>query len=92
MTSRGWELGEKETGGFRRQIMFMTPDDRHVMVQIEPGIRVIGPDEFPEQEIREVMLLTGRYSGRAHPFGELDPVTASELLAELTRITETPAQ
>ncbi|XVQ12073.1 DUF4132 domain-containing protein [Spirillospora sp. CA-255316] len=88
MTSRGWELGEKETGGFRRQVMLMTPDDRHLMVQFEPGIRVIAPDEFAEQEIRGVSLFTGRYSGRRHPFGELDPVTASEILAELTRLTE----
>jgi hypothetical protein len=88
MTSRGWELGEKETGGFRRQVMLMTPDGRHLMVQFEPGIRVIAPDEFAEQEIRSVSLFTGRYSGKRHPFGELDPVTASEILAELTRLTE----
>ncbi|GAA2450375.1 hypothetical protein GCM10010191_80340 [Actinomadura vinacea] len=89
MTSRGWELGEKETGGFRRQVMLMTPDDRHLMVQFEPGIRVIDPDEYAEQEIRHVSLFTGRYSGKRHPFGELDPVTTSEILAELTRLTET---
>jgi hypothetical protein len=87
MTSRGWELGGKETGGFRRQVNLITPDDRHVMVAFEPGIRVIDPEEFAEQKIERVMLMTGRYSGREHPFGALDPVTASEMLAELTRLT-----
>jgi hypothetical protein len=87
MTSRGWELGDKETGGFRRQINLITPDERHVMVAFEPGIRVLDPEEFAEQTIERVMLMTGRYSGKAHPFGALDPVTASETLAELTRLT-----
>ncbi|MEU4826351.1 DUF4132 domain-containing protein [Actinomadura citrea] len=87
MTSRGWELGDKETGGFRRQINLITPDERHVMVAFEPGIRVLDPEEFAEQTIERVMLMTGRYSGKAHPFGALDPVTASEMLAELTRLT-----
>ncbi|MFC5749115.1 DUF4132 domain-containing protein [Actinomadura rugatobispora] len=91
MTSRGWELGEKETGGFRRQVMLMTPDERHLMVQFEPGIRVIAPEDFAEQDIRDVSLFTGRYSGKRHPFGELDPVTASELLTDLTRLTDPPA-
>ncbi|MCP9969820.1 DUF4132 domain-containing protein [Actinomadura madurae] len=87
MTSRGWELGEKETGGFRRQVNLMTPDGRHVMVAIEPGIRVLSPEEYAEQTIERVMLMTGRYSGAGHPFGALDPVTASEIIAELTRVT-----
>ncbi|TDD82516.1 DUF4132 domain-containing protein [Actinomadura darangshiensis] len=87
MTSRGWELGDKETGGFRRQVNLMTPDDRHVMVAFEPGIRVIDPEEYAEQTIERVMLMTGRYSGTEHPFGALDPVTASEMIAELERVT-----
>ncbi|WP_433474652.1 DUF4132 domain-containing protein [Spirillospora sp. CA-142024] len=87
MTSRGWDLGEKETGGFRRQVNLMTPDDRHVMVAFEPGIRVMDPEEYAEQTIQYVMLMTGRYSGKALPFGALDQVTASEVIAELTRVT-----
>ncbi|WP_433170527.1 DUF4132 domain-containing protein [Actinoallomurus sp. CA-150999] len=88
MTGRGWELGEKETGGFRRQISFMTPDERHLMVQIEPGIRVIAPEEYAEQEITRVWLFTGRFSGTRLPFGDLDPVVASEILAEFVRLAE----
>ncbi|NDU75108.1 DUF4132 domain-containing protein [Actinomadura sp. DSM 109109] len=87
MTSRGWELGEKETGGFRRQVNLMTPDGRHVMVAIEPGIRVLSPEEYADQTVERVMLMTGRYSGTGHPFGALDPVAASEIIAELTRVT-----
>jgi len=91
MTGRGWELGKKETGGFRRQISFMTPDERHLMVQIEPGIRVIAPEEYVEQEITRVWLFTGRFSGTRLPFGDLDPVVASEILAEFVRLAESAA-
>ncbi|MBO2465335.1 DUF4132 domain-containing protein [Actinomadura violacea] len=88
LTSRGWTLGEKETGGFRRQVMLMTPDERHLMVTFEPGIRVFDPEEYAEQRIDHVMLLTGRYSGTSLAFGELDPVTASEIITDLHRLID----
>jgi hypothetical protein len=87
MASRGWELGEKETGGFRRQVMLMTPDGRHLMVAFEPGIRVFDPEEHAEQHIERVMLMTGRYSGKPLAFGALAPVTASEIIAALDHLT-----
>ncbi|QFG23947.1 DUF4132 domain-containing protein [Actinomadura sp. WMMB 499] len=87
MTSRGWELGDKEDGGFRRQVMHMTGDGRHVMVFFSPGIRVYAPEELAEQEIRDVIVLPGRYSGKPMPWGDLDPVAASEIVNDLTRLT-----
>lgn len=39
-----------------------------------------------EQTIERAMLMTGPYSGKQVPFGEPDPVTVSETLAELTRL------
>ncbi|WP_034519613.1 DUF4132 domain-containing protein, partial [Actinomadura rifamycini] len=87
MTSRGWELGEKEDGGFRRQVMLMTPDGKHVMAFFSPGIRVIAPEEFAEQDFRDAIVLSGRHSGTTIPFGDLDPVVASEVIADLTRVT-----
>ncbi|GGV10049.1 hypothetical protein GCM10010182_32280 [Actinomadura cremea] len=87
MTSRGWELGDKEDGGFRRQVMTMTGDGRHVMVFFSPGIRVYAPEELAEQEIRDVIVLPGRYSGKPIALGDLDPVAASELVNDLTRLT-----
>ena len=87
MASRGWRVGEREAGGVRREISLFTPGDRHVMVLLDPGVSVADPAEYPEQTISRVMLLPGRHSGTAHPFGALDPVTASELLADLTHLT-----
>ncbi|GAA3965537.1 hypothetical protein GCM10023085_55070 [Actinomadura viridis] len=88
LTGRGWELGEKETGGFRRQASLKLAEDRHLVIHIEPGIRVIGPEEFPDQEIRTVALDKRSYGIGDAPFGDLDPTLASEVLAELTRLTE----
>ncbi|MFV2178147.1 hypothetical protein, partial [Actinomadura sp. LOL_011] len=87
MTSRGWELGDKEDGGFRRQVMTMTGDGRHVMVFFSPGIRVYAPEELAEQEIRDVIVLPARYSGKPIALGDLDPVAASEIVNDLTRLT-----
>ncbi|NED59095.1 HypC/HybG/HupF family hydrogenase formation chaperone [Micromonospora aurantiaca] len=87
MTSRGWRLGDREAGGVRREISLFTSDDRHVMVQLDPGISVIDPQEHPDQTITRVILMTARYSGRAHPFGALPPITTSELLTDLTHLT-----
>ncbi|MFI0356299.1 DUF4132 domain-containing protein [Actinomadura sp. 9N407] len=87
LASRGWELGEKEDGGFRRQAVLQAAEDRFLEIDISPGIRVIAPDEFPDQEIRRVVLGERRY-GYGLTFGALTPVAASEVLAELTRLTE----
>ncbi|MEU5881383.1 DUF4132 domain-containing protein [Spirillospora sp. NPDC047279] len=83
LTRRGWALSEKETGGFQRSVYRKLSEERSVVIDIEPGIRVIGADEFATQEIREVALFTGRYARTAHPFGTLDPVVLAETLADL---------
>ncbi|MFI0449589.1 DUF4132 domain-containing protein [Actinomadura sp. 6N118] len=88
LTRRGWVLSEKETGGYQRSISLKLSEERSVVVDIDPGIRVLTPDEHPVQRIEQVVLLTARYSRQAHPFGELDPVTLSETLADLATLTE----
>ncbi|MFB4313553.1 DUF4132 domain-containing protein [Actinomadura sp. 21ATH] len=87
LTGRGWELGETEDGGFRRQALLQLAEDRWVEIGFSPGIRVISPDEYPDQDIRWVVL-GGRRHGRGLTFGALDPAAASEVLAELDRLTE----
>ncbi|MFD0685588.1 DUF4132 domain-containing protein [Actinomadura fibrosa] len=91
LADRGWKLGEKETGGFRRHVSLELAADRHVVIDLDPGVRVIAPDEYAEQQLTSVRLFDRPY-GKQYPFGDLDPVAASELLAELTRLTDTPAK
>ncbi|MEW2355181.1 DUF4132 domain-containing protein [Spirillospora sp. NPDC029432] len=87
LTGRGWELGQTEDGGFRRQALLQVTEDRWVEIGFSPGIRVIAPDEYPDQDIRWVVLGERRH-GRGLAFGSLDPAAASEVLAELDRLTE----
>ncbi|MFG2003494.1 DUF4132 domain-containing protein [Spirillospora sp. NPDC048911] len=88
LTRRGWTLGEKETGGYQRFVSLKLSEERSVVVDLDPGIRVLTPDEHPVQRIEQVGLFAARYSRAAHPFGGLDPVTLSETLADLATLTE----
>ncbi|WP_067454558.1 DUF4132 domain-containing protein [Actinomadura macra] len=87
LADRGWKLGDKETGGFHRHISLRLAEERHLVIDLDPGVRVISPDEFATQELRRVTLSTTSYGRGERPFSDLDPVTVSELLATLTTLT-----
>ncbi|XVQ15886.1 DUF4132 domain-containing protein [Spirillospora sp. CA-255316] len=73
---RGWMRGYSD-------ISRPLPAGRRVLVDLDPGLGVGGPDDEPEQRIEDVRLADGAR------FGELDPVTASEIIADLTRLADT---
>ncbi|MEU3830241.1 DUF4132 domain-containing protein [Streptomyces sp. NPDC029080] len=92
LTKRGWERGEPQDAGVERWFHRRTDDDLHVVIGLGEGIAVGALDVFPDQTFENVWLDTapGDYwGGRAYPrrFGDLDPVTASEILADLTEVT-----
>jgi hypothetical protein len=63
-----------------------------VVIDLDPGIAVGAMDVFPEQTLSAIRLEPAgsdgwRYRAQPREFGELDPITASELLAELTEVT-----
>jgi predicted DNA-binding WGR domain protein len=93
LTHRGWQRATPGDGGVEDRILRPVPGGRTVIVELEPGIAVGVVDEFPEQKIQRVWLNPNSdgywYTDGALPFGELDPVTASEVLAELTELTGT---
>ncbi|HEX6361249.1 DUF4132 domain-containing protein [Actinophytocola sp.] len=93
MTNKGWRRAAPEDGGVEGWILRPVPGGRTVIVEIEPGIVVAMVDEFPEQKITKVWLNPdddGYFSPEgARPLGELDAVTASEVLADLTELTGT---
>ncbi|MFC7563877.1 DUF4132 domain-containing protein [Actinomadura namibiensis] len=91
LTRRGWELRGKEYSGFRRQVTRTAGPGRHVMVFLDPGIRVSAPGEHAEQRTVRVTLWTGLGSGVLHPFSELDPAVLSEILTDLTSLIEPAA-
>jgi hypothetical protein len=92
LTRRGWERGSPEDNGNERWISRFVPGGLYVVVNLDPGIQVGVVDHAPEQRLREIWLGDGpgdhHPGGRgAHPFGDLDPVTASEILTDLTDLT-----
>ncbi|WP_225823755.1 DUF4132 domain-containing protein [Streptomyces naphthomycinicus] len=92
LTKRGWERGEPQDAGVERWFHRRLDDERHVVVGLDEGIAVGAPDVFPDQTFTHVWLdsIPGDYwPSRTYPlrFGDLDPVVASEILADLTEVT-----
>ncbi|MFI0445809.1 DUF4132 domain-containing protein [Actinomadura sp. 6N118] len=74
---RGWE---RSGFGLSRVL----PAGRSVVLEVNPGLPFGSPDDEPEQRIDTVQLTDGAL------FGDLDPVTASEIIADLTSLKGTP--
>ncbi|WP_433333477.1 DUF4132 domain-containing protein [Spirillospora sp. CA-294931] len=72
---RGWN---RNGHGLSRTL----PTGQSVLLDLDPGLPFGSPDDEPEQRITTVHLPTpGTH------FGELDPTTTSELIADLTTLT-----
>ncbi|MFE5918463.1 DUF4132 domain-containing protein [Streptomyces sp. NPDC056468] len=92
LTKRGWERGNPEDNGVERWFHRRIDDDHYVVIGLDEGIAVGMVDTFPDQTFENVWLdnSPGDYwSSRPYPlrFGDLSPVIASEILADLTEVT-----
>ncbi len=92
LTKRGWERGEPQDAGVERWFHRRIDDDRYLVIGLDEGIAVGALDVFPDQTFENVWLdsAPGDYwPSRRHPLslGDLDAVTASEILADLTEVT-----
>jgi hypothetical protein len=88
----GWERGEPQGGGIEEWLFRQVGPDRFVVLAPEHGIAVGAPGVYPEQNLKAVWIDTrpGGYWTHRRSFpllGELDPVSASEVLADLTALT-----
>ncbi|MEO6086369.1 MAG: DUF4132 domain-containing protein, partial [Umezawaea sp.] len=79
LTKGEWERGAPMDAGIEHEITRPLPGGGSIEVALSPGIVVGAPDEFGPQTLGEVRLFGGKST-----FAEVDPVTVSELLAELT--------
>ncbi|MCP9948566.1 DUF4132 domain-containing protein [Actinomadura madurae] len=92
LTSRGWERGTPQDAGVECWISRRLPGDRYLAIDLDPGIAVGAVDALPDQTLRAVAL-TRRPDqlwmggGPTASFADLDPVTASEILADLATLT-----
>jgi hypothetical protein len=90
LVRRGWQPAAP-VGGTQRSIMRPLAGGRAVVVDLDPGIVIGDPAGHPEHDVTHVWL-SGTGDGDWRPaaglrFGELDAVTASEVLADLTELT-----
>ncbi|MBB4950456.1 putative DNA-binding WGR domain protein [Kitasatospora gansuensis] len=90
---RGWDRGDPQDAGVERWISRRLGPGRYLVLAPDEGIAVGAIDIFPEQRIETVWLDTtpgDHRPSRTYPlrFGDLDPVIASELLGDLTELTE----
>ncbi|GAA2070662.1 DUF4132 domain-containing protein [Actinomadura alba] len=93
LEKRGWRRGVPLDNGTERWISREVPGGRYVVINLDPGIQVGNVDMDPEQRLEHIWLGDQPYDyfpSRVSPyaFGELDPVTASEILTDLTELAE----
>jgi hypothetical protein len=92
LTKRGWERGTPEDNGVERWFSRPIARDRHLVIALDDGIAVGMVDEVPDQTLETLWIDTApgdywRSHTYPHRLGEIDPVIASEILADLTDIT-----
>ncbi|MCO6004901.1 DUF4132 domain-containing protein [Actinoallomurus purpureus] len=90
---RGWRRSSPMDAGIQGCVYRELPGGLFITIKLNPGIVIGRLDDSGDQLLEEIRLddrpdddhwSTGR-EGR--PFGDLDPITASELLTELTDAT-----
>ncbi|WP_328906944.1 DUF4132 domain-containing protein [Streptomyces sp. NBC_00234] len=92
---RGWQRGVPQDAGVERWISKRLGDEQYLVIALDTGIAVGVVDMFPDQTLETVWLGSEpgnhyHWGRRSYPlrFGDLDPVTVSELIADLTELTE----
>ncbi|MEV5986960.1 DUF4132 domain-containing protein [Streptomyces sp. NPDC052051] len=92
LTKRGWQRGAPQDAGVECWFHRPIDENRYLVIGLDEGIAVGAVDMFPDQTFETVWLDTapGDYwQSREYALrlGDLDPVMASELLADLTEVT-----
>ncbi len=86
----GWERGQPEDNGNRRRMERLLPHGGRLLLHLDPGIHASELGYFPEQTLQPLGIIEGasnRYGYSNTTFGELDVITASEILRDLTTLT-----
>ncbi|MCS7481931.1 WGR and DUF4132 domain-containing protein [Umezawaea endophytica] len=90
LTNKGWRRGEPQDAGVECWITRPVPGGGSIVVNLDPGIPVGVVTLFENQTLSGVWFNDRGSEWRrdgARTFGELDPITASEVLTELTSLT-----
>ncbi|MGW2396058.1 DUF4132 domain-containing protein [Kitasatospora sp. NPDC001664] len=92
LTKRGWERGAPQDAGVERWFSKRLGERCHLVIQLHEGIAVGMVDMFPDQTFETVWLDVvprDHWNSDTHRlrFRDLDPIAASELLADLEEVT-----
>ncbi|MEU8774205.1 DUF4132 domain-containing protein [Streptomyces sp. NPDC048606] len=92
LTKRGWARGVPQDAGVERWISRRLGKERYLVIALDMGIAVGMAGEFPDQLLETVWLDTmprDYWRSQSYPltFADLDPVLASEVIADLTELT-----
>ncbi|MEV5824067.1 DUF4132 domain-containing protein [Spirillospora sp. NPDC052242] len=90
---RGWVRGEAGDGAAQTSISKRVGEDRYVVIGVFPGISVVEPYRHSGDQELSYVRLADSPRDRPRPkdglrFGDLDPLTASELLHDLTDLAD----
>jgi hypothetical protein len=88
----GWTREAPQDGGIQGVISRAAGEGHFIVIDLDPGIAIGSLDIFPEHELHAIWISDqpdgwGRRDEDSVRFGDLDPVTASELVADLTELT-----
>jgi hypothetical protein len=94
LAKRGWERTAPQDGGVEAGVVKPLADGWFGVLELTEGIVAGEPAMLGEnQQIQRVFLSTdhdGWWGREDTPLGTLDPVSASELLADLTELVSAP--
>ncbi|QFG20237.1 DUF4132 domain-containing protein [Actinomadura sp. WMMB 499] len=87
LTNRGWERGDPQDAGIEHAFLRPLPESRYALLGLDPGFVAAETHAFDEHTLVDVFVSDDRHgsvSGGGVRLGDLDEVTASELLRDLT--------
>ncbi|WP_327011891.1 DUF4132 domain-containing protein [Dactylosporangium sp. NBC_01737] len=89
---RGWRRAAAEDGGVQPAMERPLPGGALLLAELDPGIAVGDVSMLSEQALIEVWIVgaggTRWTRDRPHTFGELDPVTVSEIIRDLREVVQ----
>jgi hypothetical protein len=96
LEKRGWRRSDPADAGSQNHMLRELPDGRTVVADLHPGLSIGAIAESADQEFERVWISepVAGYTGYVvrsrtggTPFSALDPITASEILRDLTEVT-----
>lgn len=93
---RGWRRSDPADAGWQGYLLRELPEGRTLVIDLDPGFGAGWANTVDDQQFQSIWISSARdghygywrrRESTASPFSVLDPVTASEVLRDLTEVT-----